>query len=441
MILSVAKNRLLNLRHDRAALVLSFVVPIVFFSIFAAIFGGSATRAATRKVPVAVVDQDDSENSRRFVAALKAETALSVRLAPEAKGGQAAPNSQNAPAAPDAPDAPYTAATAEEAVRKGNLPVALILPKGFGERPLRFGPSKDRPTISILSDSSDPVAPQILAGLLQKVAMTAMPDAMARGGIDALDKWGGGLTPKQRVRMEESVKWLRDQPPAAASAGGSDTSGGLIDVTTRDVVGENKTNPMVAFYAAGIGVMFLLFSAAGAGGALIEEAESGTLDRILSTRVSMTKLLLGKLVYLAGLAATQLTIMFVWGALVFHLELVSHLAGFVIMTVATALAASTFGLLLAAVSRSRTQLVAISNLSILVMSAVGGSMFPRFLMPETMQKFGLVTINAWAIDGFQKVFWREEPLTHHWPQVTVLLGAALGLFLLARRAARRWEVA
>jgi ABC-2 type transport system permease protein len=437
MILSVAKNRLLNLRHDRAAIVLSFVVPIVFFSVFAAIFGGSATRAATRKVSVAVVDQDDSENSGRFVAALKAETALSVRLAPEVKGGQAAPNSQNAP---DAPDAPYTAATAEEAVRKGNLPVALILPKGFGERPLRFGPSKDRPTISILSDSSDPVAPQILAGLLQKVAMTAMPDAMARGGIDALDKWGGGLTPEQRVRMEESAKWLRDQPPAAASAGGSDTSGGLIDVTTRDVVGENKTNPMVAFYAAGIGVMFLLFSAAGAGGALIEEAESGTLDRILSTRVSMTKLLLGKLVYLAGLAATQLTIMFVWGALLFHLELVSHLAGFVIMTVATALAASTFGLLLAAVSRSRMQLVAISNLSILVMSAVGGSMFPRFLMPETMQKFGLVTINAWAIDGFQKVFWREEPLTHLWPQVTVLLGAALALFLLARRAARRWEV-
>jgi ABC-2 type transport system permease protein len=51
-----------------------------------------------------------------------------------------------------------------------------------------------------------------------------------------------------------------------------------------------------------------------------------------------------------------------------------------------------------------------------------------------------VTINAWAIDGFQKVFWREEPLTHLWPQVTVLLGVALALFLLARRAARRWEV-
>ncbi len=37
-------------------------------------------------------------------------------------------------------------------------------------------------------------------------------------------------------------------------------------------------------------------------------------------------------------------------------------------------------------------------------------MFPRFLMSETMQKLGLVTFNAWALDGYLKVFWREAPL-------------------------------
>jgi linearmycin/streptolysin S transport system permease protein len=430
MIFAVARNRLMNLRHDRAALVLVFLVPLVFFSIFAGIFAGGSGRSATRKVRVAVVDEDGSENSKRFVAALRAETALSVVLAPSAEGGTAAP--------------PYTAATAEEAVHKGDLPLALIVPKGFGDRPVRFGPGAERPRVTVLSDSSDPIAPQILAGLLQKVAMAAMPDTLVRGGIDALEKWGGGLTPEQRARLERSVERLREMPPAPAPgkvSGGAAADGGLIDVVTRDVVGETKKNPTVAFYAAGIGVMFLLFSAAGAGGALIEEAESGTLDRILSTRVSMTKLLLGKLLYLATLAAMQLTVMFVWGALVFHLELASHLAGFAIMTVVTALAASTFGLLLAAISRSRMQLVALSNLSILAMSAVGGSMFPRFLMPESIQKIGLLTLNAWAIDGFQKVFWREEPLVNLWPQVSVLLAASVLLFAICRRLARRWDVA
>jgi ABC-2 type transport system permease protein len=153
----------------------------------------------------------------------------------------------------------------------------------------------------------------------------------------------------------------------------------------------------------------------------------------------MTRLLAGKLAYLAGLAASQLLVMFLWGALVFGLEMRGHWAGFLIMTAATALAASTFGLLLAALSRSRMQLVALSNLLVLVMSALGGSMFPRFLMPEFMQKIGLITLNAWAIDGFQKVFWREEPVSHLAPQVLVLCAIALTFFLLARRVARRWE--
>jgi ABC-2 type transport system permease protein len=384
MILAVAKNRLWNLRHDRAAFVLSFVVPVVFFTIFAAIFGGSG-RSQGRRIRVAVVQEDDSEQARRLVAALEAEKGLTVVAAPAVQGGPA----QEA----------YTAATAEAAVRSGDIPVALIVPPGFGDRPVHFGATGDRPKVTILADPSDPIAVEVLAGLVQKVTLTAL------AGVPA-------------------------------------SSASLVEIERREVLGDRKTgNPMIAFYAAGLGVMFLLFSAAGAGGALIEEVESGTLDRILSTRVSMNVLLGGKLVYLAGLAAAQLALMFLWGSLFFGLTMRGHWAGFVVMTVCTALATSTFGLLLAAVSRSRMQLVAISNLAVLVMSVVGGSMFPRFLMPPLMQKFGLLTLNAWAIDGFQKVFWREEPLTHLWPQVLVLFALALAFFALARRIARKWEAA
>ena len=75
------------------------------------------------------------------------------------------------------------------------------------------------------------------------------------------------------------------------------------------------------------------------------------------------------------------------------------------------------------------------------MSSLGGSMFPRFLMAPAMQTAGLFTINAWAIDGFTKVFWRDLPVTALWPQVGVLLAVGTALFLIARRIARRWEFA
>jgi ABC-2 type transport system permease protein len=188
--------------------------------------------------------------------------------------------------------------------------------------------------------------------------------------------------------------------------------------------------------------MFLLFSAAGAGGALIEEAETGTIDRILATRVTIGTLLGGKLLYLTALAVTQLVLMFLWAALFFGLELpAARVPAVLMMTLATAVAASAFGLLLAAICRSRMQLVALSNLLILGMSALGGSMFPRFLMPEKIQKLGLLTINGWSLEGFQRIFWREEGMLAVAPYAGVLAGLALLFFLAARRVARRWEAA
>jgi ABC-2 type transport system permease protein len=426
LILAVAENRLMNLKRDRAAFVLAFVLPVAFFTIFASIFAGGG-RETTRKIAVAVVDEDGSDASRHFLAGLKAEAALSVGLKPGREDDPAGPL--------------YTAAQLERAVRKGDVPVALVIPKGFGEHPMAFGPGAERPRLVLLADTSDPIAPQVLKGLIQKVAMTSMPAALARSGVAEVEEWSGGLTPEQRARLDAAIGEIdKEQLSAQARAAGGG-GGGLVAVETRDVLGETKKSPTVTFYAAGLGVMFLLFSATGAGGALIEEAESGTLDRILATRVSMTKLLLGKLFYLSCVGIAQLTLMFVWGALFFGLELWSHIPGFLVMTLVTALASSGFGLMLASVCRSRMQLVALSNLAILLMSALGGSLFPRFLMSAKMQKIGLLTLNAWALDGFQKIFWRGEPLWAIWPQAAVLLALAVVFFLVARRVAERWETA
>src|SRR5947199_10743512 len=103
------------------------------------------------------------------------------------------------------------------------------------------------------------------------------------------------------------------------------------------------------------------------------------------------------------------------------------------MGVSSAVAVAAFAMSLASICRSRAQLGALSTLVILVMSSVGGSMFPRFLMPEAMQKSGLLTINAWAIDGFTKVFCHDEPVSHLGLQVAVLLATAVLLYAVAHR--------
>lgn len=419
MIGAVVRTGWMNLRRDRAALMLSFAVPVVFFSIFAAIFANRSSR--TPRVTMAIADEDHSDRSRRFVEALKGEAAL--RLVEVDKETR-----------------PFDAKSAQAYVRVGDAPVAVVIPKGFGTSKVTFGPGGEatRPRFKVFSDSSDPVAGHLANGLLQKTIMTATPDMMMSGGIEAVDRYSGGLTPQQRKTLQSNTKVFQEW---SGMAGAPRNAGSIVDLEIVDVLGETKQAPMVAFYAAGIGVMFMLFTASNAGGALLEEHESGTLDRILATRVSLPILLTGKLVYLWTLGVVQLIVMFVWGALAFKLELVKHLAGFAIMTLATALACSAFGLLLASVARTRAQLGAISTLTVLTLSALGGSMVPRFLMPESMQRAGLALFNTWAIEGFTRVFWREEPLQRLAVPVLVLAGCAIVFFVAALKLTKRYEIA
>jgi ABC-2 type transport system permease protein len=275
--------------------------------------------------------------------------------------------------------------------------------------------------------------------------MTAAPDLMMQGGISQFEQHAGALTPQQRAAVDAWLPRLKSEagatggtPSPSGSAGPMGVPVEVVDVMRTD----NRRGSLISFYAAGIGVMFLLFSSVGgAGGALLEEAETGTLERLLSTNVGMTGLLIGKWIFLALVGCLQLSVMFLWGRLVFGLPLFSHLPGFVVMTVATAGAAAALGLVLATLARSRAQLSGFSTILILTMSALGGSMFPRFLMSETMQRFGLLTFNAWALDGYLKVFWRQAAVWELWPQVLVLLGLTVAFLAAARSLARRWETA
>ena len=431
---AIVRTALTALRRDRASLALSFVLPIAFFTIFAMVFSGQ--HDTIPRVHLIVVDEDHSSASRQLARGLQREGSLLVSTHPDTEQNRATP-------------ADYTAAAAETAVKAGDVPVALIIPAGWGAHPVAFGPnSPEGPKLQLLNDQSDTIAPQIVNGLLQKAAMTSMPASMAGEGMQYMEKYLGTLTPDQRqrwngnvARLEQLQKEDLDKPDTESSmpTASSGLGGGVVAVDTRAVVGEHKNKSLISFYAAAIGVMFLLFTASAAAGSLLEEAESGTLDRVLSSRVTMTTLLAGKLTFNTLLAFAQLVVMFLWGWAIFHLDFFTHIPGFIVMGLCTAFAVAGFGILLASMCHTRGQLGAVSTLLILVMSAIGGSMFPRYMMPEAMQKAGLFTINAWAIDGFTKVFWRDLPLTALWPQVATLLGTGLVLFVVARRIARRWE--
>jgi ABC-2 type transport system permease protein len=413
---------LTNLRRDRVVQAMTFALPIIFFSIFATVFGGRDN--GTARVKIAVVDEDHSDFSRRLTAGLAREASLDV----QSTSGDAGIATL------------LTREQGEAMVKGGDRPVAVVIPSGAGKSFSTSGFAGGGDPILLLADVSDPVAPQMVYGLLQKVTMTSAPDLLMEGGLRQFEEHAGQLTPQQRAAVDEWLPRLRE----TAAKPGTDGSGAAqmgVGIRTVDVMRtKSDRSSLISFYAAGIGVMFLLFSmVGGAGGTLLDEVESGTLERLLSTNIGMTGVLVGKWMFLSLIGIMQLCVMFLWAFAVFHLPLFSHVPGFLVMTVVTAGAAAALGLVLATLARSRGQLSGFSTILILTMSALGGSMFPRFLMSEGMQKMGLVTFNAWALDGYLKVFWRDAPIWQLWPQVGVLVLLTAAFLSVARLLARRWE--
>lgn len=373
-----------NLRRDRVALVMTFVLPIVFFSIFASVFG-AMDEEALHPISTVLVVQDAHFLSSELETMLRGESGLELV---ELVDGESDP-----------------AERARQMVAGGRAAIAVVVPEGFGAG--LIGGSAGSGEIELLSDRSHPIAAGLVSGLVRA--------AVLRLGVTALS---GG-----------------------AFGAGSAEETNPLSLRVVDVLGEGGKEPSVAFFAAGIGVMFLLFAVSGRSAILIEERENGVLRRLLAARVGLSQLLLGRWLFLATLGALQVTAMFVWASIAFGLELwtASHLAGFLVMTLASAAVAAAFGLVLSTACRTRVQLNGIAAVVILILSAVGGNMFPSFLMPENLQRIGRLTFNAWSLEGYQKVFWYEARVNELWPQVAVLLAFCAAFLAVARFLAGRWS--
>ena len=418
--------------RDRVATLLVFLLPILFFAIFASIFGNFES-SGPGNLTVIVVDNAKSDASKRLLDAL-GESGAGLRLS--TTRGE--------------PPVPWTNDSARAAVSDGKAPAAIILPDQLGIN--MFGGQKAK-SVKVYADKSNPIAGTMIPGLLQKAAMSSMRADMIRSGMAQFETFGGGLTSRQKVAMDQFDKLLTAQQEAGNDGKTqSPEAGMMLPVELVHPQDEKTKEPrsLVAFYMAGIGVMFLLFSTTGAAGSLLDDEEAGILDRILCTPMGMGRLLVANWLWVSILGMISMVVLMLFATFVFGLGpwTGARAVAAIVITIFTASAASGFGMLLASLCRTRAQLGGISTIVILVMSALGGSMIPRFLMPDFVQTLSVLTFNAWAVEGYLDVFWYSgvddglgSLLGRMSGSLGILGGMTVVFMFAARLFARRWEIA
>jgi ABC-2 type transport system permease protein len=410
--LSLFRKDLRLFFHDRRAVLMSFAAPILIGSFFGFLFSGSAQGDAA-KVPVALVDLDHSEVSKKLGAALAGEKGLQID--------------------------PLSLEIARERVRKGKATVAIVLPAGFSNGAARaFFNAGQKPAVQFLYDPSHTAELGMVKGLLTQYAMQVVSQEAFAGvaGRSAVKETlhklqvDPSLTGADRGPLQEllkSVDRYNEQAAAREQATGKQTQLGGMSMPYAMVEeaitsGSNIQYNGYAHSFAGMGVQFILFMGIEAGISILLLRQGGLWKRLRSAPLSRATLLGARAASAAVLSLIILAVIFLFARIVFKVHIQGSLLGFLAVCVAFSLMTATYGLLIAALGRTPEAARGLAILATLLMVMLGGAWIPAFVFPAWLQKATLLVPTRWAVDGMDAMTWRGLGVSEAVMPTLILLG-------------------
>lgn len=396
---------------DRRAVLVGLLVPILCGSFFGYLFGGQKGSVETSKVPVLIIDQDESEISHGLITQLTGDKNLDVK--------------------PSTPDA------ARDAVRKGKATAAIIIPKDFGSEAGRaFFRSTGKPELGVLYDPSHNIELNMVKGILSGAVMQSVSREMfnGRSGREMVNQSLAQLENPVDLPIEDQkalrdlltgVKEWNEQQERSAASGQSSLTGGLnVPYETRDEAltsGKNVEYNGYAHSFAGMGVQWILFTGLDVGIALLMLRQSGLWQRLRAAPLSRGMLLGSRAVSAALIAELILLVLFAFARLVFGVHIQGSFAGFLGVCTAFSIMTAAFGLMIAALGQTAEATRGYSVLATILMAMLGGAWVPTFIFPQWLQKLTVIIPTRWAIDGLDGMTWRGLGFSAAIPPIAVLL--------------------
>jgi ABC-2 type transport system permease protein len=385
MLFAVIKKELLLVSRDIHALLVLFLLPIVFILIMSLALqdrmGGESKEHPKVGLWIATDNNPEGELGNHF---LKLE-GLQVESFDSSE-------------------------QLSQALRQGEIISGIILPAQFAK------------TIqSPVTDSSEKLRilyPATLPGSMRRSILGSVRQALGAYQVNQLFKYDE-LSEAQRLQRVDHLL-------------------GRSLVVTETQGTETQTQPNSVQQSVPAWLIFsMFFVVLPISTTLLTERQQGTLQRLQTLPVPGSYLLIGKLIPYLGINLIQALLMLLVG-----IHLVPLLTGeglqltrdswlLLPLIIATSLSAISFALLIATQAKTTEQATTLGGISNLILAAIGGIMVPTFVMPELMQQIAALSPMNWAHEGFFSILLREGGWAMAGPEVLKLLAFSGCLFLLS----------
>lgn len=414
--------------NDRRAVVVGLLVPIVCGSFFGYLFGGQGGKRETSRMPVLVIDLDESAISRALIAQLGSDKNLDVK--------------------------PSTLGEARAQVRKGKATAAVVIPKDFGADAGRaFFAGAKKPEIGMLYDPSHGMEQGMLQGILTGAVMQAVSKEMFAGqtgremikeSLAQIEK-NTEMAPADKKALGDLLgsveKWNEQQDRDPASAQRGRAGGMTVPFETREEAITSAAGVEYNGYAhsfGGMGVQFILFMGLDVGIRLLLLRQSGLWQRLRAAPISRSMLLGSRAFSAALISGFILMVLFTFARVVFGVHILGSFLGFLGVCAAFSLMTAAFGLMIAALGETVEATRGYSVMATLIMVMLGGAWVPTFVFPQWLQKFTVIVPTRWAVDGLDAMTWRGLGLSAAFGPIAVMLLFTL-LFGVVAVTRFRWE--
>jgi ABC-2 type transport system permease protein len=381
------KKDLILFFHDQRSVILTFLLPVILISLFAFAYGAlGAYDGRSEPVKLLVADLDKTMSSKEIIHKIDSLPDISIIISDSSK--------------------------AKELVIKGKYACSLIFYKGFQDSLEAAGTIP----LELVYDKSREMEIGILQQNLISLLMSTEGEIIVKKSIENY--------------MQDQFPYIDKNTIDNILKNAVSKSNNKLAIRWTPIVGiKNDTKLGLIQAVAGTAILMLLFSVAGVGTSILEEKENGTINRLLYSPLKGSAILYGKMLFAFFISILQLTAMFLFAWLAFRMDLSVNIPALILMIIATAFAVSSLGIFLAAIAKTRQQAQNLSTIIILVMSAIGGSMIPLFIMPAILQKIALLSVNYWSIQGFYDLFWRTLPLNAILPKIIILMSIGIVMTL------------